>query len=39
MEYPRATGVNQSMFLGGGLREDWSGVGVGLGGNKKGVQL
>lgn len=39
MEYPRATGLNQGGFLGSGFKEHWGDVGIGLGGDKKGIQL
>lgn len=35
VEYLRAAGVDQESLLGGGFKEDWGGVGIVLGGDKK----
>lgn len=39
VEYPRVTGHNQGRLLGGGFKKDWIGMGIRLGGDKKGVQF
>lgn len=35
VEYLRAAGVDQGRLLGGGFKEDWDGMGIVLGGDKK----
>lgn len=39
VEYLRVTGHYHGRLLGGGFKEDWGGMGIGLGGDKKEIQF